>query len=112
MSVKADQLLFSYGSLQWPNVQWQHFGRLLEGADDGVMGFRLGEIEVATSGSGEVGRYPILVPDQGQTQAINGKVFIVSADELAAADIYETSAYQRLEIPLLSGKRAWIYIQA
>ena len=112
MRAQADQLLFSYGSLQWPDVQKQHFGRFLEGADDGVMGFRLGEIEVATSNSGAVGRYPILMPDQAQTRAINGKVFIVSEDELAAADIYETSAYQRVETPLLSGKRAWIYIQA
>ena len=39
-------------------------------------------------------------------------VFEITADELAAADAYEVADYKRVEIMLLSGKKAWVYIKA
>src|SRR3954470_11185584 len=38
--------LFSYGTLQYPGVQMASFGRLLEGADDRMTGYRREMVEV------------------------------------------------------------------
>jgi hypothetical protein len=38
-------------------------------------------------------------------------VLAVNDKELARIDRYETSAYRRIEIRLLSGKQAWVYCQ-
>ena len=60
----ADVLLFSYGTLRLPEVQLSTFGRLLEGHDDAVVGYRLDWVTItdshviAASGSD---RHPILV---------------------------------------------------
>jgi len=39
-------------------------------------------------------------------------VFLLTEDELARADVYEVDAYQRIEVTLASGRKAWAYVQA
>ena len=43
---------------------------------------------------------------------VEGRVFRINADELAAADRYEVSDYVRVLAPLRSGRQAWVYVRA
>ncbi len=105
--------LFSYGTLQKPDVQRKTFGRTLEGRHDAVIGYRVETLKITdaavieTSGSDE---HPILVPSLTPGAQIEGSVFVVSASELAAADDYEVDEYTRIEVPLASGRTAWVYV--
>jgi gamma-glutamylcyclotransferase (GGCT)/AIG2-like uncharacterized protein YtfP len=43
---------------------------------------------------------------------VEGTVFVISTDELAAADEYEVDDYRRVTVPLRSGHQAWVYVFA
>jgi Gamma-glutamyl cyclotransferase, AIG2-like len=89
------ELLFSYGTLRQREVQLTTFGRELEGRPDAVVGYDLDYVTItdphviATSGSD---RHPILRPTERADAAVEGTVFAISTDELAAADEYEVDA--------------------
>ncbi len=105
--------LFSYGTLQQPEVQRATFGRLLHGRPDTVLGFRLETLKVAdpdvvaASGSDE---HPILRACEDPEARVRGSVFLISSDELNAADEYEVEDYVRVEVPIASGGTAWVYV--
>ena len=105
--------LFSYGTLQQPEVQRANFGRLLAGVPDVVAGYRLSSVAiddpevVAESGSAV---HPILVATGDAGDRMAGTVFLITEAELDAADAYETDAYVRVELSLESGRRAWAYV--
>jgi gamma-glutamylcyclotransferase (GGCT)/AIG2-like uncharacterized protein YtfP len=104
--------LFSYGTLQQPEVQRSTFGCLLNGAPDAIVGYELGELKisdpqvVALSGTDT---HPVLTPNRSAA-GVPGTVFTITAEQLAAADSYEVDAYTRIEVPLRSGIRAWVYV--
>ena len=108
------QRLFSYGTLRQEGVQQSLFGRALQGQPDTILGYRLAELRiddpgvVAASGSG---LHTIMIETGDPGDRIAGMVFELSEQELAAADAYETSDYRRIELPLLSGGRAWAYVR-
>ena len=109
----TDQLLFSYGTLQLESVQLSSFGRLLEGEDDVLHGFTVIEIQIrdpAVLDASGIETHLALVPGDGPP--IPGKTFRLTPEELAAADIYESENYRRIEAPLASGTRAWVYVKA
>jgi hypothetical protein len=107
--------LFSYGTLQFASVQQALFGRHLDGSADTLIGFDLIEIEVhdpeVLDMSG-VEIHAALVPAEGDSAPIAGVVFELSSAELAAADVYETENYRRVEVTLASGRRSWVYVKA
>jgi hypothetical protein len=111
----ATELLFSYGTLQLPEVQRATFGRELPGHRDAIVGFELHYVTitdphvVATSGSD---RHPILRPTDRVDAHVDGMVFTITEDELAAADEYEVDDYRRIAVPLRSGATAWVYVFA
>jgi gamma-glutamylcyclotransferase (GGCT)/AIG2-like uncharacterized protein YtfP len=110
----ADSLIFSYGTLQLESVQLSQFGRLLEGSDDVLHGYKQIEITIRDPDVLEASGIEVhlaLVPD-ADAPPIPGKVFRLTADELAAADIYESENYVRVEAPLASGATAWVYVKA
>lgn len=115
MSESADQLLFSYGTLQHPEVQLDTFGRLLDGEDDVLPGYTVdyAEIEdhrvVDLSG---LAVHPIVRPTGNPRDKVTGKALWVTADELDAADEYEVSLYMRVAVTLGSGRTAWVYVSA
>lgn len=104
--------LFSYGTLQLPDVQLATFGRLLEGSPDAVVGYALHQLRItdphviATSGADV---HPVLRPGDA---CVEGTVFEITAAELTAADDYEVDDYQRVRVPLRSGVHAWVYVFA
>ena len=109
------ELLFSYGTLRQREVQLTTFGRELEGRPDAIVGYDLDYVTItdphviATSGSD---RHPILRPTERADAAVEGTVFAISTDELAAADEYEVDDYRRITVPLRSGDQAWVYVFA
>jgi hypothetical protein len=107
-------LLFSYGTLQQPDVQLSAFGRLLSGDRDVLPGFEPSLVRIDD---------PAMVSALGRTHHANvtfngrpdsrvsGTVFEVTDEELAAADRFEQPfSYKRILITLASGKRAWAYV--
>ena len=107
--------LFSYGTLQLESVQTASFGRLLEGRDDVMPRYRKDVIEITdpdvirTSGKRF---HPIVVPSDDPSDAVEGRVFRITPEELARADRYEVSDYKRIEVTLRSGLIAWVYVKA
>lgn len=107
--------LFSYGTLQQDEVQLASFGRLLDGANDALPGYRQTLIEITDpeviQKSGKR-FHPIVTASDDPADEIAGKVFSITQAELAAADAYEVSDYKRILVRLKSGVEAWVYIKA
>lgn len=109
----ADQLLFSYGTLQHPDVQLDTFGRLLEGEDDVLPGYTVdyAEIEdhrvVDLSG---LSVHPVVRLTGDARDKVLGRALWVTEEELEASDEYEVSLYRRVAVTLASGRSAWAYV--
>jgi hypothetical protein len=105
--------LFSYGTLQLPEVQRATYGRLLDGRPDVLAGYALAPLVisspdvVALSGL-EVHTIARCTGDPADR--IEGIVFRLTPAEIAATDLYETDAYARIEVALESGARAFVYV--
>jgi len=106
--------LFSYGTLQSENVQRETFGRLLQGEPDALVGFHRDLLEITDpevlAKSGER-FHPIVSRTGDSADRVVGTMFLITAEELAAADAYEVSDYERVEAPLASGRSAWVYVK-
>lgn len=114
----ADQepiLLFSYGTLRQAGVQLAAFGRQLDGTEDGMLGYRIEQVEITDPGvlaaSGER-FHPIVIPSADPLDEVPGIVFRISMEDLWAADAYEVSDYARIQMRLKSGLTAWVYVKA
>lgn len=109
----SDQLLFSYGTLQNPDVQLDTFGRLVAVEDDALPGYTVdyAEIEdprvVDLSG---LSVHPVVRPTGNALDKVTGKVLRVTEDELDAADEYEVALYRRVRVQLQSRRAAWVYV--
>lgn len=99
----ATHHLFVYGTLLEKEVQLGVFSRLLGGLKDGLREYIVSDYKVAD-------RYPTLEHTGNEHEIIKGEVYTLTPDELKKADEYEGDAYERIEISLSSGKRAWVYI--
>lgn len=107
--------LFSYGTLQQENVQLETFGRRLQGQADALPGYartmvRITDPEVIATSGAEF--HPIVAPSETSSDTVEGTVFEITAEELAAADTYEVSDYKRVGVRLKSGLEAFVYIAA
>lgn len=107
--------IFSYGTLQFENVQIASFGRKLDGCKDILSKFELSTLEikddavVATSGENI---HPIITYTGDPKHQVIGTVFEISSEELMQADLYEVSDYKRIKVQLDSGVFAWVYVNA
>jgi gamma-glutamylcyclotransferase (GGCT)/AIG2-like uncharacterized protein YtfP len=112
---ESEIYLFSYGTLQQESVQLSSFGRRLVGHPDLMTGFKKEIVEISDpdvlAKSGEK-FHPIVVPSYDPADWVPGTVFLVTEQELAAADAYEVSDYKRIETVLASGIKAWVYVKA
>nr|WP_249159001.1 gamma-glutamylcyclotransferase family protein [Bradyrhizobium jicamae] len=107
--------MFSYGTLQLESVQLSSFGRKLTGNHDAMPGFKKAMVEITDADvlakSGER-FHPIVSPSDDPNDSVEGMVFEITAEELAAADRYEVADYKRVEVKLRSGLKAWVYVKA
>ena len=104
--------LFSYGTLQQPEVQLATYGRLLEGERDVLRGYRLENLPsrdpaaILISGTA---LHKVARPG-GPMDLIRGMVFTLTPDELASTDAYEGDDYRRVAVTLESGATAYVYV--
>lgn len=104
--------VFSYGTLQLPQVQRALYGRDVATVADTLVSYRLDWLTItdpaviATSGAR---RHPILRRGSDNDH-VDGSFLELTEDELAATDAYEVSDYVRIEVTLRSGLTAWVYI--
>ena len=107
--------LFSYGTLQQPEVQLATYGRLLDGVPDALVGYRLESLAIddpkVVQVSGKA-MHTIARATHNSGDRIAGTLFEVSEAELHSTDAYETGAYARVDVILESGRRAFVYIAA
>ncbi|WP_125779290.1 gamma-glutamylcyclotransferase family protein [Pseudoalteromonas rubra] len=106
------EALFSYGTLQQPQVQLDTFGRLLDGEADSLIGYRLGQVRISDPTvlkSSNKEYHPILIHTANPDDEVTGTVFLITQQELMRADSYEVDDYARQEATLKSGKTCWIY---
>ena len=107
------ETLFSYGTLQQPEVQLATYGRTLSGTVDALRGYLLVPLEisdphvVAISGKAV---HTIACATGSPDDHIRGMLFEISKAELHAADAYEVAVYARVEVVLESGRTAWVYV--
>ena len=108
-------LLFSYGTLQLPEVQRANYGRLLEGRPDALRGYRLVPLAITDP---EVVRisglavHTIACRTGDPADRVAGTVFTLTPAELERTDAYEVDAYGRSEVELETGTRAFVYVGA
>jgi hypothetical protein len=108
-----DQLLFSYGTLQRPDVQLDTFGRLVETEDDVLSGFTVDYAEIDDPRSADPpcpSVQPVVRPTGNALDKITGRVLHLTEDELDAADEYQLELYLRSQVRLASGRSAWVYV--
>jgi hypothetical protein len=111
--VAADQLLFSYGTLQIPEVQLDTFGRLVESEDDVLPGYTVDYAEIEDARVADLSGHsvhPIVRPTGNPLDKVVGKVLWVTEDELDASDEYEVALYRRVSVTLASKRAAWVYV--
>lgn len=109
----ADQLLFSYGTLQLPEVQLDTFGRLVDTEDDILPGYTVDYAEIDDAPAADLSGlsvHPIVRPTGNPLDKVVGKVLRVSDEELDASDEYEIALYRRATVTLASGRAAWVYV--
>jgi hypothetical protein len=83
-------------------VQHQVFGRVVGGLRDALDGFEIGAISIDGCD------YPVLRP--GGSTRIDGLVLRLTDEDLEKADAYETAAYARIEVTLVSRRHAFVYV--
>ena len=111
--VHAAIALFSYGTLQLPQVQRAKYARLLQGEPDALPGYRLEPVAIddpqVVSLSGKA-VHTIARATHDPADTVEGTLFQLTPEELAATDAYETNAYTRIEVTLRSGRTAFVYV--
>lgn len=106
------EYLFSYGTLQKEEIQLDLFGRILEGSNDVLRGYKVSTIEITdrTFLSKGVGKYQKTLIISDDNHVVDGTALEITDGELLVADKYEPENYKRINVVLESGKRAWIYV--
>ncbi len=102
-SLSATHYLFTYGTLQEEAVQMAHFQRKLEGEPDALTYYRIADELVADA-------YPNVIYTGDPEDVVKGITYLLTDKELLKADAYEGQAYERIEIEVCSGKKAWLYL--
>ncbi|MEC7783124.1 MAG: gamma-glutamylcyclotransferase family protein [Bacteroidota bacterium] len=100
--------VFSYGTLQNPEVQMELYQRVLEGQSERLSGYVLESINLPDSSFNYI-TYPIAKPTGNPQDSVEGFVFYLSEHELKITDTYESEAYARVQIKLDSGIEAIVY---
>lgn len=96
--------LFVYGILLDPQKREEVLGRKMPySTPDTLSGFKMDDVVI----EGE--HYPALVANP--SAMVHGAIVVVHEDELRLLDEYETDAYRRDMVTLMSGKQAWAFVK-
>jgi len=110
----ANELLFSYGTLQLREVQLATFGRSVEGQPDALAGYRMEMIRIHEEGfSPPEGELHRIIHFTGlDSDRVPGTLLTVTTAEIEQADAYEPPGYTRALVQTVSGVKAWAYVAA
>ena len=106
--------LFSYGTLQFEQVQMDIFGRILSGKKDVLRNYTLSEIKIIDPNvvkSSGTDMHPILEYTGNDEDFIEGTIFELTDEELLMANSYEVDDYKRSELVFASGVSAYAYLK-
>lgn len=109
----AHELLFSYGALQQAPLQLDTFGRVIRSEADILPGFTADYVEIHDARfSDRTGLtvYPHVRRTGDPRDKVVGRVLLLSAEELDAADEFEMSMFHRTRAMLSSHREAWVYL--
>jgi gamma-glutamylcyclotransferase (GGCT)/AIG2-like uncharacterized protein YtfP len=96
--------LFVYGILLDPKRREEVIGRKMPYSEpDTLSGFAVDDVVI----EGE--HYPALVPRV--SSMVHGSIVMIHEEELRILDEYETDAYKRDIVTLMSGKEAWVFVK-
>lgn len=112
-AMDATNPLFSYGTLQQPEVQLATYRRLLNGTPDALIGYELADVTIGRDDVVEISGKPVhtIARRTGNpAHRVAGTLYWLNDAELKAADAYEDSAYTRTEVTLQSRRQAWVYV--
>ena len=105
--------LFSYGTLQLEEVQFETFGRKLDGERDALHEYKLVMITITDQDfvikSGNANHRSLQFTGNS-ADVVEGVVFKVTRNELERADSYEPEGYERVRVQLRSGAKAWVFV--
>lgn len=107
--------LFSYGTLQFEQVQKDTFGRILKGKKELLEGYQVQDLKITDQKviiSSGTDVHPILVYTGVASDVVEGMLFEVSDEELAHADKYEVSDYKRVTLTFKSGIEGFAYVES
>lgn len=105
--------LFSYGTLQEPQVQLSTFGRLLVGNAETLCEYKLSLIKIADPEIIKISNkefHPTLTFSGNKNDEVSGVLFDVTEDELRNCDLYEKQ-YKRVLVKFKSGIEGFVYIE-
>jgi hypothetical protein len=105
--------LFSYGTLQLPEVQVANYGRRLDGEEDALVGYRLVPLQIDNPDVVRISGkavHTIACASGDPDDRVPGVTFLLTEAELEATDAYETGAYTRVDVTLESGRTALVYV--
>jgi gamma-glutamylcyclotransferase (GGCT)/AIG2-like uncharacterized protein YtfP len=97
--------VFVYGTLRDGSVRKKVLGSNPYSLKASLKGFTMSSIELDGT------QYPIIVEDPLSKGSIEGEYFEVDQEGLDDLDWYESNAYQRKEVVLENGIRAWVYFK-
>jgi hypothetical protein len=107
-------LLFSYGTLQLPEIQLKTFGRELVGQKDRIVGYEPSLVKIpdpAIVARLQKTHHDNVTKAADASSSVQGTAFEVTDAELAQADIYEEEFnYVRVLVTLASGRESWVYV--
>jgi gamma-glutamylcyclotransferase (GGCT)/AIG2-like uncharacterized protein YtfP len=107
-------LLFSYGTLQQEEVQVKTFGRKLTGDKDLLSGYEPSLLKITDPAvAARLGKthHDNIKPTGDEWSNVQGTALEVTDADLVLADTYEAEfEYQRIEVELSSGNKAWVFV--
>lgn len=102
--------LFSYGTLRSKEIQMRLFNKVLTGAQDQLLGYKLKSLQIEEEFG--MADYVVVVASENPADIIHGVVFNVTPSDLAKVDLFESNAYRRVQVTLKSGTTAWVYLES
>ncbi len=113
MTEDARELLFTYGTLHFAEVQLDTFGRIVVGSADSLPGYTIDYVDIEDQRVVDLSGlsvHPMLRRTGNPVDRVVGTVLEITAAELDAADEYEVALYRRIAVTLASGRTAWVYV--
>ncbi len=111
---EGNERLFTFGTLQDPDIQRAVFGTVIEGTKDVLEGYIIDHIEYREQDDNLLSgprRYLAIEPSENSSEFIPGIVIELTEDQLDRADAYEGPAYARIKVVLASGRMSWVYVK-